>query len=224
MKHPVLAGRDACCCGPGQARQPRSNSMARLCRARSGSGLCAHLAPPLTVNDGKPVRVSIRTDRAVSSFGIGRDPVRSPLRVAVTKAPDGTAAGLRLCRSRVRDYDIERIDGLPPRKVSPLIRPMWSGFYREGRLISAARARDTRTLSTRSSGFRWPMTGRISGRYGNQRILNGEAAPARISGSISLRSPGSPVAASADGSGLAGRDRICSTPAAPSCIDHGHGG
>jgi murein DD-endopeptidase MepM/ murein hydrolase activator NlpD len=71
------------------------------------------------------------------------------------------------------------------------------------------------------SGFRWPMTGRISGRYGNQRILNGK--PRRPHLGIDIAAPqGSPVAASADGVvSLAETDLFYT--GGTIVLDHGHG-
>ncbi len=167
----------------------------------------------VTVND-KPVRVDAQSGRFV--FGIGRDQAQ-PVRVA-TKAPDGTAQVFTFAVAR-RDYDIERIDGLPARKVSPLKTDV-ERIYREGRMISAARARDTDLVHV-LSGFRWPMTGRISGRYGNQRILNGK--PRRPHLGIDIAAPqGSPVAASADGVvSLAETDLFYT--GGTIVLDHGHG-
>ncbi len=99
-------------------------------------------------------------------------------------------------RVKKRDYDIQRIDGLPRRKVTPdpedLIR-----IRAEGRLMRDARSGKTLRLGF-LSGFVWPARGRISGVYGSQRILNGE--PRRPHFGVDIAAPtGTPVIAPADG-------------------------
>ena len=95
-----------------------------------------------------------------------------------------------------RDYDIQRIDGLPRRKVTPhpedLIR-----IRAEGRLMRDARSGKALRLGF-LSGFVWPARGRISGVYGSQRILNGE--PRRPHFGVDIAAPtDTPVRAPADG-------------------------
>lgn len=174
------------------------------------------LAAPrdLVAVDGKQVRVDRQTGQFV--FGLGGD--RSePLRITVTGA-DGVSENYRFPVTS-RAYDIERIDGLPTRKVSPNPDDL-ERIRREGRLISAARARDS-DLTHVLSGFRWPMTGRISGRYGNQRILNGE--PRRPHLGIDIAAPqGTPVGASAAGVVTLAEPDLFYT-GGTIVIDHGHG-
>jgi hypothetical protein len=164
--------------------------------------------------DGKQVCVDAQTGRFV--VGIGRD--RSePLQITVTGA-DGTSE-IFCFPVTIRDYEIERIDGLPPRKVSPDQADM-DRILREGRLISAARAHDSGLVHA-LAGFRWPMTGRISGRYGNQRILNGEPRRPHLGVDIAA-SPGTPVGASAAGVVSLGEPDLFYT-GGTIVIDHGHG-
>ena len=99
-------------------------------------------------------------------------------------------------RIKKREYDIQRIDGLPRRKVTPdpedLIR-----IRAEGRLMQDARSGRTLRLGF-LSGFIWPARGLISGVYGSQRILNGE--PRRPHFGVDIAAPtGTPVIAPADG-------------------------
>ena len=95
-----------------------------------------------------------------------------------------------------REFAIERVDGLPPRTVTPDPEAL-ERIRAEAALVSAARARrDARTDYAR--GFAWPASGRISGVYGSQRILNGE--PRRPHYGLDIAAPtGSPVYAPADG-------------------------
>ena len=69
-------------------------------------------------------------------------------------------------------YDIERVDGLPPSTVTP--DPAATARIREeARMVATARQhRDIQAYY--AGGFSWPAKGRISGVYGSQRILNGK--------------------------------------------------
>ena len=164
--------------------------------------------------DGKPLRVDPTRGRFV--FGIDRDRTE-PYSLRVEYG-DGRRETRQL-PVRARDYDIERIDGLPPRKVSPNTRDL-ERIRREGRLISAARARDSEAPRF-EAGFRWPATGRISGRYGNQRILNGE--PRRPHLGVDIAAPlGTPVRASAPGLVVLAEPDLFFT-GGTIVLDHGHG-
>ena len=95
-----------------------------------------------------------------------------------------------------REYAIERVDGLPPQTVTP--DPEAAERIRlEQEMVVTARARRG-TEAEYESGFTWPATGRISGVYGSQRVLNGE--PRRPHYGLDIAAPtGSPVYAPADG-------------------------
>jgi murein DD-endopeptidase MepM/ murein hydrolase activator NlpD len=72
-----------------------------------------------------------------------------------------------------RNYKIERVDGLPPAKVTPPMDPkIRQRIKNEAATIRAARQRLDSRLDFMSD-FIWPVNGRISGVYGSQRILNG---------------------------------------------------
>lgn len=99
-------------------------------------------------------------------------------------------------RVEKRDYDIQRIDGLPRRKVTPHPEDLMR-IRTEGRLMRDARSGKTLRLGF-LSGFVWPARGRISGVYGSQRILNGK--PRRPHFGVDIAAPtGTPVIAPADG-------------------------
>lgn len=164
--------------------------------------------------DGKPLRVDQTTGRFV--FGIDRDRVE-PVALQVDHR-DGRRE-TRLLPVKTRDYDIERIDGVPPRKVSPNARDL-ERIRREARRISAARARDS-AVPHFEAGFDWPVTGRISGRYGNQRILNG--APRRPHLGVDVAAPrGTPVHASTPGEVVLAEPDLFFT-GGTIVLDHGHG-
>jgi len=95
-----------------------------------------------------------------------------------------------------RDYRIQRIDGLPPSKVTPPEQD-WARIKRETAMVKKARARDDGRTDF-LTGFVWPAKGVISGVYGSQRILNGE--PRRPHFGVDIAAPvGTPVFAPADG-------------------------
>jgi len=95
-----------------------------------------------------------------------------------------------------REYTIEKVDGLPPKTVTPDPAAA-KRIAEEGAMVSSARSRrDSRT--DYAPGFAWPAQGRISGVYGSQRILNGE--PRRPHFGLDIAAPeGSPVYAPAAG-------------------------
>lgn len=95
-----------------------------------------------------------------------------------------------------RDYKIQRINGLPPKKVN--VPPERLKRIRaESKLVREARAQ--RLNHTDFLGpFIWPTKGTITGVYGSQRVLNGE--PRRPHFGIDVAAPtGTPVKAPAGG-------------------------
>jgi murein DD-endopeptidase MepM/ murein hydrolase activator NlpD len=95
-----------------------------------------------------------------------------------------------------REYNIERVDGLPPSTVTPDPSAL-DRIRQEAKMVASARERrDERTDF--AQGFDWPARGRISGVYGSQRVLNGE--PRRPHFGLDIAAPeGSPVYAPAPG-------------------------
>ncbi len=93
-------------------------------------------------------------------------------------------------------YDIEVVDGLPPKTVTP--DPASTARIREdARMVATARQhRDNHAYY--AGGFSWPAKGRISGVYGSQRVLNGE--PRNPHYGLDIAAPeGTGVYAPADG-------------------------
>ena len=70
-----------------------------------------------------------------------------------------------------RDYNIQRIDGLPESKVTPP-ESVYKRIKEENNKIGEARAINS-SLSFFKDTFIMPVNGVISGVYGSQRILNG---------------------------------------------------
>jgi len=140
--------------------------------------------------DGKPVIIS---DDGQFVIGFGRDETGTH-RLSVVSP--GEPPFERVLSIHAREYDIERVDGLPPATVSP--DPAAAGRIREDiRMVATARQhRDNHAYY--AHGFKWPAKGRISGVYGSQRVLNGE--PRRPHYGLDIAAPtGTPVFAPADG-------------------------
>ena len=164
--------------------------------------------------EGDPVRVS---QDGWFLVGFGRD--APPEAELVVVHPDGRRER-QVLKVKRREYDIQRIDGLPPRKVTPRSEEDLARIRAEVEMVKKARTIDDPRADF-LSGFRWPIKGRISGVYGAQRILNGE--PRRPHFGIDIAAPtGTKVAAPADGVvTMVHPDMFFS--GGTMIVDHGHG-
>ena len=72
-----------------------------------------------------------------------------------------------------RTWDIQRIDGLPKRQVTPDPKAV-KRIKADNTLIWGVRGWRTDAAYFASSGFIQPASGRVSGVFGSQRILNGK--------------------------------------------------
>jgi murein DD-endopeptidase MepM/ murein hydrolase activator NlpD len=70
------------------------------------------------------------------------------------------------------DYQTQEITGLPPKYVSPP-QDVQERITRDAMAVRKARAIDSDLQNFREKII-WPVKGRISGRFGSHRILNGE--------------------------------------------------
>lgn len=149
-------------------------------------------------------------------FGFDRD-YQGSANLAVTW-PDGRIE-TRTLDIAPRAYDIQRIDGLPPKYVSPPPEEL-ARIKREGAEKRAARSRDT-DADWFTHGFIWPARGPISGVFGSQRFYNGE--PRRPHYGVDVAGPaGTPVAAPASGI-VRLADPNFYFEGGVIFIDHGHG-
>lgn len=140
--------------------------------------------------DDKPVPVTPQGDFLI---GFGRDAKKE---AALSVVYANGKAERRTIKVTPRKYRIQRIDGLPSRKVEPKKQDI-ERIVAEQKLFRAARARLTPESWFRG-GFVWPAKGRISGVYGSQRILNGK--PRRPHLGVDVAAPvGTKVFAAADG-------------------------
>lgn len=95
-----------------------------------------------------------------------------------------------------RSYDIQRIEGVPPKYVNPPAETL-SRIAAESKQKKEAR-RSLREASWFDQSFIWPAKGRISGVFGSQRFYNGEARRPHYGVDIAADT-GAPVIAPADG-------------------------
>ena len=181
---------------------------------RQGSVIFGQAVAGSTVSfNGRPLRVSPEGRFVV---GLDRD---EPAKALLVVAHPGVAT-LRVERDvAVRQYDIQRLDGLPDAQVNPPPEAQ-ARIARDIAEVRAARARDSER-SDFAKGFIWPIVGRVSGVFGSQRILNGE--PKQPHYGVDVAVPvGTPVHAPASGVvSLAVPDMYYT--GGTLMIDHGHG-
>ncbi|WP_084602332.1 M23 family metallopeptidase [Thermomonas hydrothermalis] len=149
-------------------------------------------------------------------LGIGRDQSGT---IALTVTPPGAATQTILITILPRDWPVEQVRGVPPATVTPppeLARRIEA----EQAQVAAARQRDGDETGF-AQRFFWPVQGRISGRFGHQRVYDG--VPGAPHSGMDIAAPaGTPVRAPASG---------VVTFAAPDLyltggtvlLDHGHG-
>lgn len=149
-------------------------------------------------------------------FGLDRDAADE---VTLVLTPVGGAPSTLRYPVAKRSYDIQRLNGLPPKQVNP-DPEMDARIARETASNRAARARDT-AVDYVFQQFIWPARGPITGVFGSQRILNGE--PKQPHYGVDVAGPvGAPVIAPADGIvSLVNPDMFFS--GGTMYLDHGHG-
>ncbi len=124
-------------------------------------------------------------------FGFGRD--ESGERGLRVEGVDTCTVTLSI---QPRDYRIQRIEGVPQRTVTPDPDDL-ARIRREAALVASAR-KVSRPDTDFAEGFAWPVTGRISGVYGSQRVYNG--TPGRPHFGVDVAVPtGTPITTPAPG-------------------------
>ncbi|WP_372158316.1 M23 family metallopeptidase [Xanthomonas campestris pv. fici] len=126
-------------------------------------------------------------------FGIGRD-ATGPLQVQITQ-PDGSTRTVSIAVTP-RDWPVERVNGVPPKTVNPPAE-IAARIKREQAQVTAARDRDDARTDF-AQPFIWPVQGRISGRFGNARVYNGQPGAGHSGMDIAVPT-GTPVKAPAAG-------------------------
>lgn len=164
--------------------------------------------------DDQPIRISPQGDFVI---GFNRDEAESVgLKIV---EPGGKSYDQKIAIMK-RDYQIQRINGLPKSKVSPRKPEVLARIRKESAQAKKARTLNDARLDYMES-FIWPTIGPISGVYGSQRILNGK--PRRPHFGVDVAAPnGTKVVAPASGIiTLAHPDMFFS--GGTIILDHGHG-
>jgi murein DD-endopeptidase MepM/ murein hydrolase activator NlpD len=87
----------------------------------------------------------------------------------------GDAECRQALRIAQRQYNIQRVEGVPQETVTPPPEQL-ERIRRERALVGAAKARRLQRpdlLQGALAGFQWPAVGPVSGVYGSQRVYNG---------------------------------------------------
>lgn len=180
----------------------------------AGSLIVGKTAPGNSVTfEDKPLRVA---DDGTFLLGLGRD--ARPDQSIQIRGKDGFTYTHDF-KLKKRTYKITRIDGLPKRKVTPDPEGL-KRIRQDNAQIAQVRKLDTDLRGFRD-GFQWPLTGRISGVYGSQRILNGK--PRSPHNGVDIAAPtGTAIVAPASGRvALVHPDMFLAGQTV--MIDHGHG-
>lgn len=181
---------------------------------RQGNVILGRTQPDVDLKyNGRSLRVSPQGE-----FIIALDRDEKPDAELVLKSADGGAETHRYTVAR-REWQIQRIDGLPQDKVNPPAKAL-KRIKQEQALISAARNLDS-PLTAFTQAFIWPSTGRISGVFGSQRILNGEKKNPHYGVDVAVPT-GTSVRAPADGVISLAQPDLYYTGGTV-MIDHGHG-
>ena len=162
--------------------------------------------------DGKPVQVA-----PDGRFAIGFSRDAGPTARLAATAPGGATEQRELAIAR-REWDVQRINGLPSAMVTPNARQL-ERINAERKRIAATRRVDS-DLPYFTEPFIRPAPGRISGVYGSQRILNGEPRAPHLG--LDIAAPtGTPVSAMGGGRVLLAADLYFTGNTI--ILDHGHG-
>ncbi len=163
--------------------------------------------------DGEAVTSAVNGAFVIGFAGNAKATVR--LKVL---SPDGTVDEQTLGIAK-QTYQVQRIDGLPSRKVTPNPADV-ARIKADNAKIGAVRgsmSADPRFLS----GFHWPVSGPLSGLFGSQRILNGQPKSPHNGVDIAA-ARGSLIKAPADGVVVLVHDDMFYT-GKTMMIDHGLG-
>jgi len=163
--------------------------------------------------DNKNVRVS---KDGYFAFGLDRDR-KNDLTIQIKEKGKSITIKKKVIK---RKYRIQRIDGLPPKQVTPPPE-VYERIKKDNILIGKARSIDT-SLEFFKDKFIYPVDRYIiTGVYGSQRILNGK--PRRPHYGIDFHAPeGTPVKAMMDGEITLAENDMYFT-GGTIIFDHGHG-
>ena len=163
--------------------------------------------------DGKDVRVA---PDGHFIFGFGHDALAHAKLVVVFR--DGSHLQMTLTIAP-RHYDVRRIDNLPPAEVTPPPETL-ARIEREAAEIDQAFAQQSDSVAFETP-LAWPVTGIITGIYGSQTFLNGQARQPHLG--VDIAAPaGTPIKAAAGGVVSFAKPGLYFTGGTV-IIDHGYG-
>ena len=184
--------------------------------AIQGGMLRGHTLPSATVTFAD-ITVPVLPDGAFL-LGLGRDMPRSN---ELTITTDETC--VQQVAVAAREYRLQEITGVPQQTVTPSEEHL-ERIRTERAKVRAAKAQRLALddgFGAVRDGFAWPVTGRISGVYGSQRIYNGTPGTPHYGVDVA-RPTGTPVTAPAAGRvTLAEPDLFYSGGTV--ILDHGYG-
>ena len=163
--------------------------------------------------DKKNVRVS---KDGFFVFGLGRDRKND---VIITETLNGIKNQFAK-KVLKREYKIQRIDGLPEKKVTPP-KEVYDRIRRENKLIGKARAVDTDLIYFKDKFITPVDNAIITGVYGSQRILNGKPRWPHYGIDIAAKQ-GTKIKSSGTGVVTMAEDDLYYTGGTV-IMDHGHG-
>ena len=163
--------------------------------------------------DKKNVRVS---KNGFFAFGLGRDRKND---VVIIETLNGVKKKI-VKKVLKREYKIQRIDGLPEKKVTPP-KEVYDRIRKENKLIGKARAVDTDLIYFKDKFITPVDNAIITGVYGSQRILNGKPRWPHY-GLDYAQKTGTPIKAMLSGVVTLAEKDLYYT-GATLIFDHGHG-
>jgi biotin carboxyl carrier protein len=184
---------------------------------QQGTLVIGHVEPGSRVRyDGRDVRVG---PDGVVAFGVGRDQAGP---VVVDVHSPGSDARIDIAVTP-RDWPVERIVGAPPATVEPP-PGIAERIEREQARVAAARMRDD-AREDFAHGFVWPVSGRISGRFGNQRVyvVDGRDLPRAPHSGMDIAVPQGTAVKAPAGGVVTFADPDLYLTGGTVLIDHGHG-
>ena len=181
---------------------------------KQGSFILGKTKPNSKINvDNKKIRVS---KEGFFAFGLGRDREND---IIIKVVEDGNS---KIIQKKVfkREYNIQKINGLPPKQVTPPPE-VYERIKKDNILIGKARSIDTAYDFFKNKFIYHIDKYVITGVYGSQRILNGK--PRRPHYGIDFHAPeGTPVKAMMDGEVTLAVNDMYFT-GGTIIFDHGHG-
>ncbi|SQH76262.1 Peptidase, M23/M37 family protein [Shewanella benthica] len=163
--------------------------------------------------NGKAVKV---TPGGAFAFGFSREAeLKQELKLIY---PDGLTQ-IKPLNIKTKEYKIDRVNGISKKIMKPDPKAL-ERSRKDSKQVRAARSQFS-ALESFTEDFIWPLTGRISGVYGSQRIYNGKPGNPHYGVDVAAKT-GTVVVAPADGViSLAVADMFYS--GGTIILDHGYG-